>query len=109
LLNWLLVETLAFFKPDIPWSWPPYLEIEPTTHCNLRCGLCPITSGLDRLIRHMDFGIFNKLIDEIGEYALIIFLGLEEMFLNLHIYEIISYTKQKGISLMSSTRDHLFV
>ena len=28
-----------------PPGWPTHLQMEPTTHCNLRCLLCPVNTG----------------------------------------------------------------
>ena len=109
LLNWLAVETSILFKPGHPWGWPTHIMIEPTTRCNLRCTLCPVTMGMGRPSGDMDFNLFKKIIDEIGDYLFLILLwDWGEPFLNPSIYEMISYTKQRGIKLVSSTNGHLF-
>jgi radical SAM protein with 4Fe4S-binding SPASM domain len=109
ILNWLAVETSIYFRPGHPWGWPTHLQIEPTTFCNLRCALCPVTVGLHRPGGHMDFNLYKKFIDEIGDYVFLILLwDWGEPFLNPSIYEMISYAKQKGIKLVSSTNGHLF-
>lgn len=109
ILNWIVVETSVNFKPQHPWGWPTHLQIEPTTLCNLRCALCPVTAGMDRASGHMDFNLYKKIIDEIGDYVFLILLwDWGEPFLNPSIYEMISYAKQKGIKLVSSTNGHLF-
>ena len=46
ILNWMIVETSIYFKPDHPSGWPTHLQIEPMTHCNLSCALCPVTVGM---------------------------------------------------------------
>ena len=57
----------------------------------------------------MDFNLYKKFIDEIGDYVFLILLwDWGEPFLNPSIYEMISYAKQKGIKLVSSTNGHLF-
>jgi len=109
LLNWIVVETSIYFKPAHPWGLPTHLQIEPTNRCNLRCALCPVTAGLDRPSGHMDFNLYKKFIDEVGDYVFLILLwDWGEPFLNPSIYEMISYAKQKGIKLVSSTNGHLF-
>jgi sulfatase maturation enzyme AslB (radical SAM superfamily) len=109
LLNWMVVETSIYFKPEHPWGWPTHLQIEPTTFCNLRCTLCPVTVGMDRPGGHMDFDLYKKIIDEVGGYVFLILLwDWGEPFLNPSIYEMISYAKQKGIKLVCSTNGHLF-
>jgi radical SAM protein with 4Fe4S-binding SPASM domain len=109
IMNWILVEASIFFKPERPWGWPTHLMMEPTTHCNLNCALCPVTVGLDRPAGHMDFKTFQKTIDELGDYVFILLLwDWGEPFLNPSIYEMISYAKKKGIKVISSTNGHLF-
>ena len=109
LLNWIAVETSIYFKPEHPRGWPTHLQIEPTTHCNLSCALCPVTAGMDRPSGHMDLNLYKKIIDEVGDYVFLILLwDWGEPFLNPSIYEMISYAKQKGIKLVSSTNGHLF-
>lgn len=109
LLNWIIVETSIYFKPEHPWGWPTHLQIEPTNRCNLRCALCPVTMGMGRLSGDMEFNLFKKAIDEMGDYVFLILLwDWGEPFLNPSIYEMISYAKQKGIKLVSSTNGHLF-
>ena len=109
LLNWITVETSIYFKPEHPWGWPTHLQIEPTNRCNLRCALCPVTAGMDRPSGHMDLNLYKKIVDEIGHYVFLILLwDWGEPFLNPSIYEMISYAKQKGIKLVSSTNGHLF-
>ncbi len=109
ILNWIRTEASILRKPDRPWGWPTHLQIEPTNICNLRCSLCPVTEGMNRSRGHMDFYLFQKLIDEIGDYVfLIMFWDWGEPFVNSGIYEMISCAKQKGIKTVSSTNGHLF-
>ena len=109
IFNWILVEASILRKPERPWGWPTHLMIEPTTYCNLKCALCPVTEGMERPRGHMDFGLFKRVIDEVGDYAFLLFLwDWGEPFLNPSIYQMISYAKQKGIKVISSTNGHLF-
>jgi len=109
ILNWIFVEASIYIKPEKPWGWPTHLQIEPDAHCNLRCALCPVTTGLGRPIGHMNASLFKRLMDEIGDYIFLILLwDWGEPFLNPDIYEMISYAKKKGIKVVSSTNGHLF-
>lgn len=109
MFNWFRVETSIFMKPERPWGRPTHLQIEPITHCNLRCALCPVTKGMDRPAGHMDFNLFKKVIDEVGDYIFLILLwDWGEPFLNPSIYEMISYARHKGIRVVSSTNGHPF-
>lgn len=108
ILNWLLVETSVFRMPSRPWGWPTHLQLEPTNICNLRCALCPVTEGLQRPPGHMSLDLFRRLIDEVGDYLLLILLwDWGEPFLNPDIYEMISYAKRRGIKTISSTNGHV--
>lgn len=109
LINACLAEASIFFKPERPWGWPTNLMIEPTNYCNLRCALCPVTTGLDRPPGNMDFELFKKVIDEIGDYIFTMLLwDWGEPFLNRSVYEMITYAKRKDIKIISSTNGHLF-
>ena len=109
IFNWILTEASTITKPEKPWGWPTHLMIEPTTHCNLRCAICPVTAGMNRPTGHMDFNIFKKAVDEVGGYSLFIMLwGWGEPFLSPSIYDMISYAKKRDIKVVSSTNGHLF-
>jgi len=57
----------------------------------------------------MEFSLFKKLIDEVGEYTLLMLLwDWGEPFLNPVIYDMIAYAKEWGIKTLSSTNGHLF-
>ena len=109
IINAFLAEASSILQPEIAWSWPTHLMVEPSTHCNLACALCPVTAGLGRPQGHMDPGTFRDVVDEIGDYLFLILLwDWGEPFLNPSVYEMIAYAKRKGISLVSSTNGHLF-
>jgi hypothetical protein len=81
--NWLLTESSVVFKPSRPWGFPTILQVEPTSRCNLRCKLCPVGTGLGRPVGDMDLPMFRRIIDELGEYLLLImFWDWGEPFLN---------------------------
>ncbi len=108
-LNALLAESSVYFKPLRPWGWPTHLMIEPSSRCNLRCSLCPISSGLARPQGFMAFDTFKKVLDEIGDYVFtLLFWGWGEPFLNPRGFEMIAYAKTKGMKVISSTNGHLF-
>jgi len=109
IVNWVLTEVSAFFKPSRPWGFPTILQIEPSSHCNLQCPFCPVSSGMGRLAGHMKFELFKKIIDQVGEYLLLIlFWDWGEPFLNPNAYEMIRYAREKGIRVISSTNGHAF-
>lgn len=109
ILNWIRVEASIYMKPDKPWGSPTHLQLEPSTYCNLKCVICPVTEGLNRPTGHMDFNLYKKVIDETGDYVFLILLwDWGEPFLNPAVYEMISYARKKGIKVISSTNGHPF-
>jgi MoaA/NifB/PqqE/SkfB family radical SAM enzyme len=109
IINWILTEGSVFFKPTRPWGFPTILQVEVTSHCNLRCRVCPVTTGMDRLSGDMDWGLFKKTIDELKDYLLLIlFWDWGEPFLNPNAYEMIRYARSRGIKVMSTTNGHVF-
>lgn len=109
ILNACRVETSILLKPSRPWGWPTHLMVEPSSHCNLACTLCPVTAGLGRAQGLMEFATFKKIIDEIGDYIFTLLLwDWGEPFLNPAIYDMIAYAAPKGIKTISSTNAHVF-
>ncbi len=109
ILNWICVETSLFTKPEIPWGWPTHVMIEPSSYCNLRCPPCPVTKGLQRPKGYMDFHLFKRVIDEIGDYLFFVLLwDWGEPFLNPFIFDMIEYANQKGIKTISCSNGHSF-
>ncbi len=96
-------------KSTKPWGWPITLQVEPASICNLRCALCPVTEGMDRPTGKMDFELFKKSIDEMGDYVLLMILwDWGEPFVNPAIYDMIAYAKKRNIQIISSTNAHVF-
>jgi radical SAM protein with 4Fe4S-binding SPASM domain len=109
ILNWICVEASVYAKPQNPWGMPTVVQIEPTTYCNLKCALCPVTEGLGRPPGFMNFDLYKRLVDEIGDYAFLILLwDWGEPSLHPDIDEMISYARQKGIKVVCSTNGHRF-
>ena len=109
IINWLLTESSVPFKPARPWGLPTILQVEPTSRCNLRCGICPVTTGLGRSVGDMDLPRFQQLIDELGEYLLLImFWDWGEPFLNPDAYAMIRYARGAGVKVVCSTNGHVF-
>ena len=109
IMNWILVEASSLVRPARPLGWPTHLQIEPSSFCNIRCALCPVTEGLNRPSGHMNEELFKRLIDECGEYLfLILFWDWGEPFLNPAAYKMISYAKERNIKIMSSSNGHIF-
>lgn len=57
-----------FIQRMITLDFPQHIFLETTSACNLKCKMCPRTTG-DTLIGHMDFELFKKAIDEARHYG----------------------------------------
>jgi radical SAM protein with 4Fe4S-binding SPASM domain len=84
---------------------PYVLVIDTINICNLRCPLCP--TGLDmpgRKKGRMEWDLFRKIIDDLGEYALTVVLhNWGEPLLNKDIFRMISYVRQRRIKTIVSS------
>lgn len=70
LTNWPPVSWLKkwFIQRMISYDYPQHIFIEITSACNLKCKICPRTSG-NTLIGYMDFELFKKIINEANQYG----------------------------------------
>ncbi|MBY8999029.1 MAG: radical SAM protein [Candidatus Thorarchaeota archaeon] len=83
---------------------PPILHIEPTNVCNADCICCPVSRST-RPRGHMEFSLFQKIIDEaskIGVNSIFLFLHGEPM-LHAKIIEMLRYIKMNGLSFHLTT------
>jgi len=108
ILNWILVEASVFFRPERPWGGPTHLQIEGTNLCNLRCALCPVTTGMQRDSGYMEYGLFTKIVDETaGSVFLLLLWDWGEPFLHPRIFDMISHARQRGMRVVCSTNGHM--
>ncbi len=107
--NFFIAGLNQFILPSKPFGYPVILQVEPANFCNITCPLCLTTSQTaSRPKSLLSFNTFKNLIDEIGDYLLLIILwNWGEPFLNPDIYRMISYAKLKGILVFSSTNGNL--
>ncbi len=109
ILNWLLVELGVTLRLERPLGYPTFLQVEPTTLCNLRCTYCPVSLELPKATGHVDPAVVERVLDEMGAYFLMLVLwGWGEPFLNPHVYDIVRAAKRKQIHVVSSTNGHIF-
>ncbi len=109
ILNWIAVEASIAAKRVEPWGLPTYLQIEPSTLCNLACNYCPVSHRSDEPVGHLDPRLAERFIDELGPTALLAVLwGWGEPFLAPGIYHMIRYARSRGLRTISSTNGHLF-
>lgn len=105
LLNLLVTEVQYKLKSEYLHNYPIAITIEPGNICNLRCPLCP-TGQRDKSTSHgfMEFSIFKKIIDEIGEYLLLLRLyNWGEPLLNKDLTKMVEYATSRGIDVKFST------
>ncbi len=100
--------SLVLRKP-IVWGFPPFLMLEPTNSCNLKCPMCPSGNGtLKRPKGFMDFELYKKIIDEIQKRtSLICFWNQGEPFLHPRIIDMVKYASEKGIFTQISTNANI--
>ncbi len=109
IINFFIAGLNQYVVPSKPLGYPVIAQVEPANICNLSCPLCYTTSqNKSRPSGVLPFSTFKKLIDEVGDYLLLIVLwNWGEPFLNPAIFEIIKYAKSKNIVVHSSTNGNL--
>ena len=82
-------------------DYPLLVDVELSSVCNLTCPMCyTITDEFKRRVNstRMDFGLYKKIIDEIGGKVPALRLSLRgEATLHTKFAECIAYAKEKGV------------
>lgn len=108
-LNWLRTESSIYARPSRPWGMPTILQVEPTSRCNLHCRVCPVGTGLGRGSGDMAPALFQRIVDEAREYALLmLFWDWGEPFLHPDACDMIAYARAAGLRVIASTNGHVF-
>jgi MoaA/NifB/PqqE/SkfB family radical SAM enzyme len=91
-------------------GYPPFLKVEPTNLCNLKCPNCFSGSGADKRGKGLlDFDMYKKVIDEIGDFLIKINLYFwGEPFLHPRLFDMVSYAANRNIGTCVSTNFLLF-
>ncbi len=79
-------------------SRPPFMTVETTNWCNLKCIMCDYTS-MKRKKQHMDMSVYTKTIDNMASLG-VRRIGLSrfgEPLMHPSIIEMIEYAKQSGM------------
>lgn len=79
--------------------FPTHLDIESSSRCQLRCPMCTQNLMDESLRGDMDFGLYQKIIDEAakkGVYSIKLSWRGEPL-LNKNIWEMVEYAKKEGI------------
>ncbi len=75
--------------------FPPFLEIESTTVCNLKCVCCEHTYWKEPS-KNMSFEQFKKIFDDFGKPKWIGLTGIGSSYLNKDYHKMLAYAKSKG-------------
>jgi radical SAM protein with 4Fe4S-binding SPASM domain len=111
LFNFFLVEFQhRLLKPSYVAGFPYYLTIETGNFCPLRCVFCPTGQEKEGLPKgYLDFKNFKKIIDELGDYLLIVELyNWGEPFLNKNFFRMIKYARNHNIIVTTSSNLNFF-
>lgn len=77
---------------------PAEIFIETTNFCNLKCPMCPQTTGLNRPRGYMDFALYTRIIDEAkGRVPKVSLFLAGESLLHTRLYDMIQYARAAGM------------
>jgi radical SAM protein with 4Fe4S-binding SPASM domain len=89
-------------KPLIIKNKPVTAQIEPTSECNLQCGMC-IRKNMGVSTGTMSFENFKKILDKLDSLFKIQLTGQGEPFLAPEIFDMIKYANKRGILVNINT------
>lgn len=77
---------------------PREVFLEVTAHCNIKCPMCPVTTGLERPRGTMKYELFEKILDDVAGIVphMSLFLAGEPL-LHKRIFDMIAAASQRGI------------
>lgn len=88
--------------------YPLQIWIEPTSHCNLKCVMCPNDSLKPSQKGHMPMERFRKIIDDIHPYVgTVTICDRGEPLLNKDLCNMIKYANSRGLTTKTSTNGTL--
>ncbi len=76
--------------------WPPYIEVEVTTRCNLKCVMCERTYWHEPSL-DMSYDQFVSIVRQFPRLSWIGLTGIGESFLNKDFMRIVQYVKDRKI------------
>jgi len=90
-------------SPTVPYA-PLKLHLEPTSHCNLRCIMCPQSMGATKGNGYMEMDLYRKIIGEAEEFVREINLFFRgEPLLHPRIAEMVRIARDAGIAVHINT------
>jgi radical SAM protein with 4Fe4S-binding SPASM domain len=90
-------------------GFPFSIMVEPSAFCNLRCPMCPkVQENVKRKEGNMSFENYKRLIDEISDYVIFLFLwNYGEPLMNKDLTKMIKYAKSKDMIVVTSSNVQL--
>jgi radical SAM protein with 4Fe4S-binding SPASM domain len=105
-LNLCLSYFTLVCEPSRVGTTPIYLQVEPTTRCNLRCTMCYGKYGR-RVCDDLSLDNFKEIVSQFPHVIKIHLQGIGEPFLNKDVFKMIRYAKSKGIQMDLATNTTL--
>lgn len=108
----LLIHAYIFSRVSgIPlvWARPPFVSIEPTNRCNLKCTECPAGNGtMTRARGDLDPELFRQIVDAVANDAIYLnFYFQGEPLLNPHFCDMVKYARSRALYVTTSSNAHL--
>lgn len=104
ILNLILNETERRLVVTAPMSNPPYVKIDPTSLCNLRCPCCEHLQKRQLSRENLTLANLKKIVDPIGNTLLGISLSFTgEPLMNRELISMIEYIHGKNIAVSFPT------
>ncbi|MFQ5866789.1 MAG: radical SAM/SPASM domain-containing protein [bacterium] len=96
--EWSSFFSRLFLIKLFPWGvpYPPSIEIEPTTRCNLKCTICEHTYWNEKG-RNMSFVEFKNIVDQFPKLRWTGLTGIGSSFLNKDFLRMVEYLKKRSI------------
>jgi len=96
--EWSSFSPKLFLIKFFPWGvpYPPSIEVEPTTVCNLKCTICEHTYW-DEKGRNMSFDEFKCIVDQFPKLRWIGMTGIGSSFLNKDFMKMVKYVKDRSV------------
>jgi radical SAM protein with 4Fe4S-binding SPASM domain len=103
--NFLKVRNSLWKRNVVVNGLPVVINVEPTVRCNMNCKFCPpVLNKLKHRKGDMDFALFKKIIDELGNTLLFLNLyNYGEPLLHKNITDMVEYAKAKKIMVCMNT------
>lgn len=77
---------------------PRKIFLEVTAHCNIKCPMCPVTTGLDRARGTMSYDLFEKILDDVaGKVPQMSLFLAGEPLLHKRIFDMIEAAALRGV------------